>query len=84
MSKKFNLDAYKKTLQITELEEKEPMYVILNEELQACLGLPGLPLGDITEIYGDSDTGKSTILLHAATQSQEQNIFPVIHQFIYY
>jgi len=78
MSKKFNLDAYKKTLQITELEEKEPTYVILNEELQACLGLPGLPLGDITEIYGDSDTGKSTILLHAATQAQEQGIFPVM------
>jgi recombination protein RecA len=77
MTKKFDLEAYKKSINLTELEEKEPKYVILNEELQACLGLPGFPLGDITEIYGDSDTGKSTLMLHAAAQAQAQNILVV-------
>ena len=76
--KKFDLDAYKNSLELTELTEKAPKYIELNEELQACLGLPGFPLGDITEIYGDSDTGKSTLLLHAAKQAQAQDIFPVM------
>lgn len=76
--KKFDLEAYKQTLELTPLEEKPSKYVELNSELQACLGLPGLPLGDISEIYGDSDTGKSTILLHAAAQAQAQGIFPVL------
>lgn len=78
MSKKFNLSAYKETLQLTQLEQKEPKYVILNEELQACLGLPGFSLGDICEVFGESDSGKSTILLHAAAQCQQQGILPVM------
>lgn len=76
--KKFDLQAYKDSLELTQLTEKKPKFINLNEELQACLGLPGLPLGDITEIYGDSDTGKSTLLLHAAAQAQQQGIFPVL------
>jgi recombination protein RecA len=75
---KFNLEDFKQSLNMTELEEKKPKYVILNDELQANLGLPGFPLGDITEIYGDSDTGKSTLMLHAAAQAQKQGIFPVL------
>jgi len=77
MTKKFNLEEFKKSLQLTELEEKQPKYVVLNEELQSCIGLPGFPLGDISEIYGDSDTGKSTLMLHAAAECQKQNILPV-------
>jgi len=75
---KFNLEAYKNSLQLTELIEKEPKYVILNEELQSCLGLPGFALGDITEIYGDSDTGKSSLMLEAAAKAQQQGIFTVM------
>lgn|SRR3990167_4876686 len=78
MSKKFDLEAFKESLKLTELEEKNPKYVVLNEELQACIGLPGFPLGDIIEIHGDSDTGKSTLLLHAASQCQKQGILPVL------
>lgn len=75
---KFNLDAFKKTLKLAELEEKPAKYVELNEELQANIGLPGFPLGDITEVHGDSDTGKSTLMLHAAAQCQQQGILPVM------
>lgn len=78
MSKNFDLENFKKTLSFTELEEKPPKYVTVCEELQACLGLPGLPLGDISEIHGDSDTGKTTIMMHAATQAQAQGVFPVL------
>ncbi|HEY8366161.1 MAG TPA: hypothetical protein VIL57_03345, partial [Bacteroidia bacterium] len=78
MAKKFDLNSYKDTLKLSALEQKPDKYVVLNEELQACLGLPGFPLGDITEIHGDSDTGKSTLLLHAAAQCQQQGILPVM------
>jgi recombination protein RecA len=78
MAKKFDLQAYKDTLKTTELQEKKPKYVVLNEDLQSALGLPGFPLGDITQIYGDSDTGKSTLMLEAAAKCQQQDILPVL------
>ena len=78
MSKKFDLEEFKATLKIPKLEEKKDKYVVLNEELQACIGLPGFPMGDITEIYGDSDTGKSSLIFHAAVQCQQQGILPVL------
>jgi recombination protein RecA len=78
MTKKFNLEAFKNSLELSDLEEKKPKYVVLSEELQACLGVLGYPLGDITECHGDSDTGKSTLMLHAAAQAQIQGIFPVL------
>jgi RecA/RadA recombinase len=76
--KKFNLQDYRETLNVTPLEEKKPKYVRLNDDLQAALGLPGFPLGDITQIYGDSDTGKSTLMLEAAAKCQQQDIVPVM------
>jgi len=75
--KKFDLDAFKQTLELAPLEEKDPKYIVLKPELQACLGLPGFPMGDIVEIYGDSDTGKSSLMLEAAASAQKQDIFPV-------
>jgi len=78
MSKKFDIAKFRDSLEIPDLEEKKAKYVVVNEELQVCLGLPGIPLGDITEIYGDSDTGKSTLVFHAAAQAQKQGIFPVV------
>lgn len=81
MAKKieFDLEAFKTSLQIPPRIEKPAKYLILSPELQACLGgLPGLPLGDITEIWGDSDTGKSTILMAAAVACQQQDIIPVV------
>lgn len=75
--KKFDLEAFKATLELTKLEEKESKYVVLGEELQECLGLPGFPLGDICECYGDSDVGKSTLMLDAAAKALQQDILPV-------
>ena len=75
---KFNLKDFKESLEIANIPEKADKYVKLDECLQEVLGLPGLPLGDITEIHGDSDTGKTTILLHAAAECQKQGIMPVI------
>lgn len=78
-NKAFDLEAFKETLKIPEREEKEPKYVVMAPEIQACIGgLPGFSLGDISEIWGDSDTGKTTLLIRAAVEAQKQGILPVV------
>lgn len=77
--KEFDLESFRSTLKIPPREEKPAKYLILPPEIQACIGnLPGFALGDITEIWGDSDTGKSTLLMKAAVACQEQDIIPVV------
>lgn len=78
MSKKFDLDAYKKKIKISDTPMKKEKFVELDECMHAILGMPGLPLGHISEIYGKSDTGKTSLLFHAAAQAQAQGILPVI------
>lgn len=79
MAKGFNLEEYKKTLKIPPRIEKKARYVEVSPEIQACIGgLPGPPLGDITEIWGDSDTGKTTLLMEIGVACQQQNILPVL------
>lgn len=79
VKKEFDLEAFRETLKIPKREEKPAKYIEMPPEIQACIGnLPGPPLGDITEIWGDSDTGKSTILMKMAVAAQQQNILPVV------
>jgi recombination protein RecA len=75
--KKFDLQAYKSKIQEAETPLKSDKYIKLNEALQEVLGLPGLPLGHVTQIYGPSDSGKTTMAFHAAAQAQKQNILPI-------
>lgn len=77
MSKKFNLDDYKKSIQVADTPLKTDLYVVLNEALQEVLGLPGLPLGHITQVFGLSDSGKTSLMFHAAAQAQKLDVLPV-------
>lgn len=77
MSKKFDLQAYKKTIAKAETPLKKDKYVVLNEALQEVIGMNGLPLGHITQIYGPSDSGKTTLAFHAAAKAQQQGILPI-------
>lgn len=77
MAKKFDLDTYKKTVVASPTEKKPDKYVILDECLQEVIGIPGIPLGHITQVYGKSDTGKTSLLFHIAAQAQKQGILPV-------
>src|SRR5690606_27288593 len=56
---------------------KKDKYVELNEALQAVLGLPGFPLGHTTQVFGPSDSGKTSLAFHAAAQAQKQGVLPV-------
>lgn len=78
MSKKFDLDAYKKKIKVSDTPLKKDKFVELDECMHEILGMPGLPLGHISEIYGKSDTGKTSLLFHAAAQAQAQGILPVV------
>lgn len=75
--KKFDLQTYKKSIEVADTPLKMDLYVQLNEALQSVLGLPGLPLGHITQLFGLSDSGKTSLVFHAAAQAQAQGILPV-------
>lgn len=78
MSKKFDLNAYKKTVNVADTPLKEDTYVQVDECLQTVLGLPGIPLGHITQVFGLSDSGKTSLMFHTAAQAQKQKILPVM------
>ena len=77
MSKKFDLEAYKKTIKSADTPLKKDKFVELDHCLQEVLGLPGIPLGHISMIFGKSDVGKTSLLWHIAAQAQKQDILPI-------
>lgn len=78
MSKKFDLEAYKTTVKAADVPLKKDIFVSLDPCMHEILGMPGLPLGHISEIYGKSDSGKTSLMFHAAAKAQEQGILPVL------
>lgn len=77
MAKQFDLQSYIKTIEAAKVEKKQDKYVVLDECIQAVIGIPGVPLGHITQVYGKSDTGKTSLLFHTAAQAQKQGILPI-------
>jgi len=47
-------------------------WIEMPEYFQRCVGGKGIPCGHITQIYGDSDTGKSTIVMDAMVRLQKE------------
>lgn len=78
MTKKFDLAKYKESIEIADIPLKKDLYVEVNDALKEVMGLPGIPLGHITQIYGMSDTGKTSLLFHTAAEAQKQGILPVM------
>lgn len=78
MTKKFDLEAYKKTIKVADTPLKQDQFVVLDDCLHSVIGMPGIPLGHITQVYGKSDTGKTSILFHTAAQAQKQDILPIL------
>lgn len=77
MGKGFDLANYKASIEVNNVQKKKDKYVVVDECLQSVIGIPGIPLGHITQIYGKSDTGKTSLLFHAAAKAQEQGVLPV-------
>jgi len=78
MTKKFELGNYVKKEEIEETVYKPLQCVNMPKVFQDAIGLPGIPLGHSTMIFGLSDSGKTDILLKVAKQAIEQDILPFI------
>lgn len=50
----------------------------LGEWFQDAVKLPGLPIGNITHVYGKPDTGKTTLLMESIAAAQKQGILPIL------
>lgn len=74
----FDIGGYREKLKISQEPLKDNKYIVLDPCLQDIMGLPGIPLGHITQVYGKSDTGKTSLLFHAAAQAQKQGVLPVL------
>jgi RecA/RadA recombinase len=77
-NKQFDLEAYKKSIKIADTPLKKDKFVVLEECIQAVIGMPGIPLGHIVQAYGKSDTGKTSLAFETAAKCQKQNILPVL------
>lgn len=78
MTKKFDLGDYLKKDEAEEIVYKPLQYINMPECFQNTIGLPGLPLGYLSMGYGLSDSGKTEIVLHAASESVKQDILPIL------
>lgn len=77
--KKFDLEAYKKKIKPRAVDYKKDSFIPVDECLQAVLGLPGIPRGHVTQVYGKSDTGKTSLLFHLAAQLQVAGELPIVY-----
>lgn len=58
-------------------DKPQEKYIVVStgsKRLDNALGIGGLPLGRIVEIFGWESTGKSTIALHVIANAQKQNL----------
>lgn len=74
----FNLEAYNEDESKEEVVYKPDVDVLLQKEVSEAIGLPGIRLGAMTAMYGLSNSGKTTLMLHAAIQAQRQGIVPIL------
>jgi len=53
-------------------------WVEMPEAFQDAVGLPGLPIGNITHVYGKPDAGKTSLLMQGIAAAQKQGILPIL------
>ncbi len=78
VKKVFSLDDYKKKQNITDVPDKDLIWIPASTALQASTGLPGFPKGYVSLARGFSNTGKSTALCEALVSAQKMGILPII------
>jgi len=74
---------FKENLAYTPNEQLLPGISVTNwlkmpKVFQEAIGHSGFPIGNISCIYGKTDTGKTSILMEAIVQAQKQNIVPIL------
>lgn len=70
------IQAQQKTTPTVEFKDQE--YLIMPEEVQKALCMPGIPLGHMSMAFGLSDSGKTGLLLNAVKQAQSQGKLAIL------
>lgn len=74
--KNFDLEAYKK-IRSGFTDYKTESFIPMSDAFQKLTLFPGFPQGHVHMVYGNSDVGKTTMLLELAKYAQEMNVMPV-------
>lgn len=53
-------------------------WIPMGEAFQNAVKVPGLPIGNITHVYGKPDTGKTTLLMEAIKGCQSIGVLPIL------
>ncbi len=78
-SEKFDLDSFLDSENAAKkVEYNGQRFVVMNEEFQKAIGLPGIPLSDVSMGFGLSDSGKTEFMLHVAKAAITQHILPIL------
>jgi Fe-S cluster assembly iron-binding protein IscA len=74
----FSLESFKKSKFLDQgTKFKEQKWIPQSKAFTDILSIPGIPMGHITLLRGNSDTGKTTALLETAVNAQKKGILPV-------
>lgn len=77
--KKFDLGSYAESSETVDETVYKPLqYINMPKCFQEAIGLPGIPLGHSTMLYGLSDSGKTDVLLKIAREAVAQDILPIL------
>jgi len=74
----FDLKSFKKSKYLDKsVKFKDEKFIPFSKAFQNIVSLPGAPMGHITLLRGQSDTGKTTLLLETAISAQKMGILPI-------
>jgi RecA/RadA recombinase len=77
-NKEFNLENYSDTEVKEDVVYKPDVDIVLQKEISDAIGMPGIRMGTVSAMYGLSNSGKTTLLIHMAAQAQKQNVVPIL------
>lgn len=74
---------YKQQISYTPNQQKRAAVKVsewleMPDYIQEGLSMPGLPFGQITQVYGKKDSGKTSLLMQGIAEAQKQDILPIL------
>jgi RecA/RadA recombinase len=76
--KEFDLEGYSDTEVKEDVTYRPDFDIPLQKEVADAIGMPGIRMGSVTAMYGLSNSGKTTLLIHMAAQAQKLGIIPIL------
>lgn len=75
----FDLNKFKERKLLNgDVKFKDQKWIPFSKALQEALSLPGAPMGHITQLRGQSNTGKTTTAIEIGVAAQKMGILPVL------